>query len=327
MKYISVIMSVYNEPAEWLKNSIESILNQTSTDFEFIIVNDNPERSKLKTALQGYQAKDKRIRLIENDYNIGATKSLNKALALAEGKYIARMDADDISLPHRLQLQYEFLEKHGQIFLVGSAVRTIDRSDKLRAKAVRRYRHERILRDIFSGRLPFYHPSIMFRNEGFKYREKFDTTQDFDLYLILLSAGKKFANLKDVLLYYRMSDQSISGTKRRKQIILKELTLKFYRERETKGFDSYDILDFKNESEVLRFLQIDPKQLEIRAIKEQVTFALGAGNYQAAKQAFDTYRKQCSFTLDKAALWLFTHLPFTHKLYRIICYGMLSKLV
>lgn len=323
MATISVIMSAYNEPPEWLKASIESILSQSFADFEFIIVNDNPANSELQVILQTHQSEDGRIKTVANDYNIGATKSFNKAMSLAEGKYIARMDTDDISLVQRFQLQYDFLENHKRIFLVGSAVKIIDQHDRLGAKTVKSTRHEQISKNIFSDKLPFYHPTIMFRNEGFRYREKFETTQDFDFYLGLLSEGKQFANLKDVLLHYRMSDHGISATKKRKQILFKELALKFYDERRTTGCDSYDIIDFNNESQVLKFLQMNPRQLEIRVAKEQTTFALGAGNYQAAKQAFDAYRNKSSSTLDKIALWLFTRLPVTHKLYRKIRYQFL----
>lgn len=327
MAIISVIMSTYNEPAEWLKASIESVLNQSFTDFEFIIVNDNPTRNELKTILHAYRIKDDRIIIVENNRNLGPAGAKNKAIEIASGKYIAVMDADDISLPQRLQLQCEFLEKYTQIFLVGSAVKIIDQNGRFRAKVVKHTRHEQIRKSLLTGKLAFYHPSIMFRNEEFKYREKFDATLDLDLYLILLSANRKFANLKDVLLHYRMSNQSISGAKRRKQIIFKELALKFYHERQTSSSDSYDSLNFKNESQVLRFLQIDSEQLEVKATKEQIAFILGAGNYQAAKEAYATYRRKSIFTLDKAVLWMFINLPFTHKLYRKIRYEVLGKLV
>lgn len=322
MSEISVIMSVYNEPPEWLRASIESILNQTFTDFEFIIVNDNPARSELQSILQGYQTKNDHIKILSNDSNIGLTKSLNKALSAAAGRYIARMDADDISLPQRLQLQYEFLESRKEIFLCGSAIRILNQNSKLGPKAVKSSQHKNIIKDIFSGRLAFYHPAIMFRSEGHFYREKFKTAQDFDFYLTLLSAGKKFANLNEVLLHYRMSDQSISGTKRRQQIILKELALKFYGERKAQGGDSYESLDFQDEPQILQFLKLENKNLEARILKEQIVFSLGAGNYKIAKQAFDSYKQQSGWGLETFFLWLFTCLPFVHKIYRKVRYGL-----
>ena len=98
---VSVLMSVYSEPKEWLISSINSILNQSFSDFEFIIINDNPTRSINSIVLNYFAITDSRVKIFENKSNIGLTKSLNKGLKLTEGKYIARMDADDISLPDR----------------------------------------------------------------------------------------------------------------------------------------------------------------------------------------------------------------------------------
>lgn len=109
---ISVIMSVYREPKEWIIRSIDSILTQTMKDFEFIVVCDNPDYSIAQELILDYHNRDNRLKYIFNDANIGLTKSLNKALSLAVGKYIARMDADDISLPDRFCQQVCFLESN-----------------------------------------------------------------------------------------------------------------------------------------------------------------------------------------------------------------------
>ena len=99
MPKISVIMSVYSERVDWIRKSIDSILNQTYSDFEFIIVNDKPDKEENAQLLEEYAARDSRIKVLTNEENIGLTKSLNKAFALAEGEFIARMDADDMALP------------------------------------------------------------------------------------------------------------------------------------------------------------------------------------------------------------------------------------
>src|SRR5690348_17026682 len=108
-------MSVYNEQDDWLKQSIESILNQTYQYFEFIIVLDNPNNKAAKRLLERYQQIDNRIKLIYNEENIGLTNSLNKALEVAKGTYIARMDADDISDPRRFEIQYNYFKDHNDI--------------------------------------------------------------------------------------------------------------------------------------------------------------------------------------------------------------------
>ncbi|MFX0211124.1 MAG: glycosyltransferase [Candidatus Hodarchaeota archaeon] len=313
---ISVLMSVYNEPLEWIRASIESIIHQTFQDFEFIIVNDNPHRSEVKDQLKRYALFDNRVQIIENDRNMGLTKSLNKAIKAAQGLYIARMDADDISLPERLELQYEFLEKHKDIFLVGSSVWIIDRNGVPKEKVIKHTSHTHILHDMFSGALPFYHPTIMFRNKGFLYRECFEVAQDYDFYLNLLSRGKKFSNLKQILLRYRMSDESVSMNRRREQIILKKLALQLYHQRATIGKDSYHDLDFNNQEQLMRFLRIKPQKFKATVLKEQTIFALGGSSYSAARKTFNLYAKYTSMGIETIVLWFFVNIPFVYRLYR-----------
>lgn len=119
---VSVVMSIYNEQESWLKMSIDSILHQTYSNFEFIIVNDNPQRTLNRNLIEHYQKLDERIVYIENHVNIGLTKSLNLAIAVAKGDYIARMDADDYSFPTRLEKQITFLSKNCDIIAVGTWV-------------------------------------------------------------------------------------------------------------------------------------------------------------------------------------------------------------
>ena len=321
---IVVLMSVYNEPLDWLKRSIQSILNQTFRDFEFIIVNDNPHRQELKDILKSYDNRDGRIRIIENCENLGPAGAKNKALRSAGGRYIAIMDADDISLPERLKSQYQFLEKNSDIFLVGTSVQITDQNGVLKEKVIKHKSHKLIVNDILTGKLPFYHPTIMFRNEGFSYRDKFTVTLDYDFYLVCLSKNKKFGNLKQVLLHYRVSDQSISMTKKQKQVVFKKLAFKFYSERIKTGKDSYLDLDFNDQEQVLRFLGVKPEQLEAEAFKEKIVFALAAGDYEAAQQAFECYKEHNVKKAEKFILCLFLAFPWLHKLYRKLRYEILK---
>lgn len=323
MKPISIVMSVYNEPLDWLRDSIESVLEQTFSDFEFIIVNDNPDRGDIGDLLDQYKKADGRIRVITNNENLGLTKSLNKAIKAAGGKYIARMDADDVSLPERLALQYEFLEENDDIFLAGSSVEIIDQNGAVRHSAIKHTRHTEIVQDMFGGRLALYHPTIMFRNEGLLYREHFETAQDYDFYLNLLSKNKKFGNLKDILLRYRVSNRSVSMEGKRKQVLSGKLALKFYYERLESGSDSYDKLDFGDEDCLLRFLGIPADQLEREALKKGIVFALAAGDVQAAKQAFCNYKRYDGPKADKFMLSLFVKFPRVHGFYRKLRYEIL----
>jgi glycosyltransferase involved in cell wall biosynthesis len=126
MPKVTVLMSVYNG-RRYLSDAIESILNQTWPDFEFLIINDGSTDNS-REIIKSFN--DPRIRLVDNSENIGLVKSLNRGLELAQGELIARQDADDISYPNRLDEQVRFLNMHPQIMLLGTGVKTIDESGK-----------------------------------------------------------------------------------------------------------------------------------------------------------------------------------------------------
>src|SRR3989339_623001 len=120
---ISVIMSAYNAE-KYLAEAIESILAQTFKNFEFIIIDDGSKDDTLRI-INEYARKDRRIKVYHNKKNIGCVgfiRNLNKGIKLAKGKYLARMDADDISLPDRFRIQHDFLEKNQDTFLIGTGV-------------------------------------------------------------------------------------------------------------------------------------------------------------------------------------------------------------
>lgn len=206
---ISVIMSVYNEPIEWLNMAVESILNQTYRDIEFIIVNDNPSRLENEKALELIAKKDARVRIISNEENIGLTKSLNKAIALCKGQYIARMDADDYSYPHRLETQLRFMQEHPEVDVCGSWCKifgiTHFYSRKIFATPVS---HEEIeIYSIFAT--PILHPVAMAkRNIDFHYNESAQKAQDYELWSQLLTKNKVFHNIEQPLFKYRITAKS-----------------------------------------------------------------------------------------------------------------------
>ena len=118
MPKVSVLTPIYNTEPEHLRQAIESILNQTFTDFEFIILNDRPWNTEIEDIVLAY--KDARIKYVKNDKNIGISKSRNKLLSLASGEYLAIFDHDDISLPTRLEKQVDFLDKNPMVGVVSS---------------------------------------------------------------------------------------------------------------------------------------------------------------------------------------------------------------
>jgi len=176
---ISVIMSVYNGE-RYLKQAIESILNQTFTDFELIIVNDGSTDNSLKI-IQSYD--DTRIRLINNKANIGLTKSLNKAIKQAHGKYIARQDADDISLHNRFEEQLRYFERYLNVALLGTSVYLIDENGKTLGKRIALTNPgKQLLKEN-----QFNHGSTMFKKEAVvrlgEYNELLRYSQDYELWL------------------------------------------------------------------------------------------------------------------------------------------------
>lgn len=205
---ISVVMSVYNGE-QHLRESIESILNQTFTNFGFIIVNDGSTDASLEI-IKGYD--DAKIRIINNEENIGLTKSLNKAIKEARGEYIARQDADDISLPNRLELQHEFLEKHPEVALLGTGIYVIDeKGDKIE----KRIMHPNPKKSLLKGNR-FIHGSVMFRksviDELGAYNETLKYSQDYELWL-RLSKKYNVRNLTAPLYKLRMHRGSILSKK------------------------------------------------------------------------------------------------------------------
>lgn len=209
MPEISVIMSVYKEPLDWIKQSVDSILNQTFRDFEFIIIDDNPEDEKLYQFLLGVADSDCRIRLLKNEENIGLTKSLNIGLSKAEGKYIARMDADDISLPERFQIQYDYMESHIEIGVSGCNVKTFGLCEE-------RWCYPENHEDFqLYYESPFAHPTVIIRkyvllDNNIGYDENYRYAQDYDLWERLYYVTK-FSNIQTVLLKYRLSKVQITG--------------------------------------------------------------------------------------------------------------------
>lgn len=233
---ISVLMSIYKEPLEWVEESINSILNQTFSDFEFIIVNDYPTSVDLSKFLYDYSQKDKRIKIISNPENIGLTKSLNIGLKLCKGKYIARMDADDISLPERFAKQVKFMESHPDVIVCGTNIKLIGKFKPFYIKSV--FQEDKDIRGQMLYNSGFVHPTVFIRKSildksGIIYDETFQNAQDYKMWYDLRRYGK-FANIKDCLLKYRISNiQITSASATSQQLNRNIISSLFQRERNT----------------------------------------------------------------------------------------------
>lgn len=211
-------MSVYNaEP--YLREAVESALSQTFGDFEFVIIND-ASRDSSREILNKYAAEDPRIKIIDNERNIGLTKSLNKGIAVAKGEYIARMDADDISLPTRLEEEVDFLDKNQNFALVGSWADIIDANNTI-TRSVEYPIEDGAIKKALIKYNPFFHSSIAVRKQVLDavggYDERWRYAQDYEL-ILRISRSYKVANIAKKLIQYREIQESITGSKNRAQI-------------------------------------------------------------------------------------------------------------
>jgi glycosyltransferase involved in cell wall biosynthesis len=206
---VSVLMSVYNGE-HYLQEAVESVLQQTYTDYEFIIIEDG-SRDDTWAILTEYASRDQRVVLVQNQENLGLTKSLNLGLTQAKGKYIARQDADDISLPSRLACQVDFLEKNPEIGVVGTQMEIMDESEnKVDAFSVP-CSHSMIAWTLLFDR-SFAHPSVVMRKEVLDqsggYNASFKVAQDHELWTRLVELTR-FANLSETLVRYRTHEDAI----------------------------------------------------------------------------------------------------------------------
>jgi len=205
---VSVLMPVYNAE-RYIEQSVESILAQSFSDFEFVIINDGSTDSSL-ARLSHYAERDRRIRLYSRP-NAGCVKTLIELVPLARGRYLARMDADDVSLTRRFERQVCFLEDHPEYVAVGSKVLLIDTEGAPLKYMGELERHEQIDAAHMRGEGgAIIHPAAMIRTEAMRaigsYRLRRD--EDLDLFLRLAEYGK-VANLPEVLLHYRQHPASI----------------------------------------------------------------------------------------------------------------------
>jgi|AntRauTorckE5430_2_1112549.scaffolds.fasta_scaffold01969_4 glycosyltransferase involved in cell wall biosynthesis len=213
---ISVIMPVYNME-RYLQEAIRSILIQTYTDFEFIIINDESTDDGLKI-IKSF--KDKRIRLIQNEKNIGLIKTLNKGIDLAKGEYIARMDADDIALPERLQKQFNLLEIRPNYALVGSQA-TLIFNHRLSYNRFNMETNPQLLKLMSLFFSPFLHPTVMIRTsilKEFQYDINFPIAEDYHLWTNLLKRQYIGTNLKESLLLYRIHENNVSTVRQQEKL-------------------------------------------------------------------------------------------------------------
>ncbi len=225
---VSVIMPCFNAE-KYVEAAIESILNQTFSDFELIIVDDGSSDASA-SIVKRYIPKDPRIIYIYNNRNCGVVDSLNRGIEKARGTYIARMDADDISHPYRLAKQVTHMANHPKCVVCGTYIGLIDEDGKrigLRAYDTK----DELIRKNILLKSPFAHPSVVIKKEtllqnGVLYSKRFGRAEDYYLWMRLMPLGS-FANIDEFLFDYRITSDSIKS-KFAKETLKDTLRLKFH---------------------------------------------------------------------------------------------------
>lgn len=208
---VSVIIPAYNAE-KYLSQAIESILNQTFRDFELIII-DDCSTDGTGQIINDYLKLDKRIIALRNKNNLKLSRVLNRGIKIARGKYLARMDADDVSFPERLEKQVAFMEANPEVGVSGGTMVITNASGKVTGERNYHTTDEKIRKKIFRYN-PFCHPAVIIRKSVLKkaglYNHDFNPTEDYELYF-RIGLQAKFANLTDKLIKYRVVSDSMTN--------------------------------------------------------------------------------------------------------------------
>jgi glycosyltransferase involved in cell wall biosynthesis len=220
---VAVLMTVYNA-SEFLKEAIDSILNQTFTEFDFVIVNDGSTDSS-ESIIKHY--KDDRIKLLSYQENKGFAYALNVGLASISAKYIVRMDADDISLPIRIEKLVAYMEANSSIGIYGSSLKRFGKDNEIWNPAI----NDAAIKARLLFATAMMHPTIIIRNEvltstQLKYRNNFPPSEDYDFFY-RLSAFTNFANTNEVLYHYRIHTTNMTAMSFEKRIESKKRLYQF----------------------------------------------------------------------------------------------------
>jgi hypothetical protein len=215
---VSVVMSVFNGQA-FLAEAIESILSQTFRDFEFLVIDDGSTDATAEI-LSNYASRDGRIRVLRHE-NKGRAASLNDGIGFSKGKYVVRMDADDIASPHRLEDQIDFMERHPEVGVLGGAVEWINTAGQP-IDIVRPPLGDLEIRSVMLHYNPMCHPAVVMRREvvlgSGGYRQALLDADDYDLWL-RMGERSEFANLGKVILQYRIHANQVSVQGMRHQVL------------------------------------------------------------------------------------------------------------
>lgn len=287
---ISVLMSVFNERLEWVKQAVDSMVQQTYLEIELIIIVDNPDINiKTKDYLREVETADNRVKILWNSVNLGLAKSLNKALNIASGKYIARMDADDISDCERLSKELKFLEDNDYDLVSANKINIDENGNVLAADPPVSREPSQTLQ--YSNII--VHPLVLVKTDVMKEMNGYRlllNSEDFDLWLRIIDKGYKIGILHEYLLKYRIRKNSASIGRQLEQYYINKYVLRLMKERKRKGVDSFSQ---SNQEQYLKQCDFtEKKKKRLRRADELIKETL---NYMGCKKI-----RQASICLSKA---------------------------
>lgn len=277
---VSVLMSVFNERSEFLEISIQSVLDQTFSNFEFVILDDGSKNKTTISILDYFAQKDTRIRFHKEPHR-GLTKTLNVGVSYCKGRYICRQDSDDWSEPDRIEKQVEFMEQHPELGLVGSNVMLHQEKGTLLWRYNLPINSNNILKS-FQVMNPFAHGAVCLRKVAVEktggYRESFSCSQDYDFFWRLCERYGG-ANLSEALYHHRRTAGSVSANNCYEQMRV-AITVRFLADQRINGIPE-DIGQARKEAE----MKIPPPNSAIYLFKRGDQMIL-AGHYGLALRLF-----------------------------------------
>lgn len=255
---ISVLMSIYKEPIEWIEQSIRSILNQTYKNLEIVLISDNPESSELTDYLKEVEQNDSRVIVSLNEENIGLVASLNRGLKICTGEYVARMDADDISFPNRIEKQLAFMTERNYD-LVGCQFCVFNSDTDLYKSEAPIYNDA--CQIVLKYKSCIAHPSWLVKKSVYDklngYRN-IDACEDLDFLQRAIFTGYKVGNCPEILLRYRENQNSISHKKEHRQMAIRRVMARALYKNEILSEETYQayLLSDCYQSDIKKFEKI-----------------------------------------------------------------------
>ena len=301
MPEISVIMSTYNEKTDYLKQAIESVQNQTFKNYEFIIILDNPENDTIRNCVYKYAEEDQRIKVIENETNIGLTRSLNKAIRIASGIYMSRIDADDIMHKNCLECEIKVMQKYSLDFVSASKINIDEQGHRL-GKYINDFSPKQI-RKLLPYDNSVNHSTVMVRLDKVRkengYRE-IPSCEDYDLWLRMLFHGCSMRILPNVFLLYRMRTDSVCGKDAYQLYQSKRFLLKLCRE------SKKNIAVWEDKNAFQRFLKKQDMSPKKKKLFNQAHEMMYTGIYLfQEKKILESGRILLNaVNLDRSILWI-----------------------